>query len=102
MNRDELHEIGALRRGDADIRVLLLEIKRLRDVLVQAHDLAGALPPPAGLNGDYTHQRLIELLGEEPAILESPPARYSKPNRQPPPENETDRAAKRKAREERR
>jgi hypothetical protein len=100
MTRDELHEIDARCRGDADIRVLLLEIKRLRDVLVRATELAGALMSTEGLNGTYTHERLIEC-GEEPAVIEPPRAAYGKPKREPPTENEGERAAKRRAREER-
>ena len=39
MKRSELHEIAVRRRGDPDVKALLMEIKRLHGVLVQAHEL---------------------------------------------------------------
>ena len=52
------------------MKALLLEIKRLHGVLIQAHELAGGLAHADGLNRDYTVQRLVELLGEERAVVE--------------------------------
>ena len=49
------------------------------------------------MNRDYTDERLAELLGEEPAVIEAHPP-PSVPIKQ---ETEGDRAAKRRAREER-
>ena len=42
MTHSELHDIAVRRRGDADVKALLLEIKRLHGVLVRAHELVGA------------------------------------------------------------
>ena len=97
MTRDQLHEIAVRRRGDPDVKTLLLEIKRLRGVLVQANELAAALPRLDGLNRDYTDQRLVELLGEEPAITEAHRPAWPAIKQ----ETEGDRAAKRRARDER-
>ena len=97
MTREQLHDIAVSRRGDADVKSLLLEIKRLHGVLVKAYELAGALPRTDGLNRDYTDQRLVELLGEEPAVNESHPPTRQAVNQ----ETEGDRAAKRQARIER-
>ena len=66
MKRSELHEIAVRRRGDPDVKALLLEIKRLHGVLVQAHEFVGARRDQDGLNRDYTDERPVELLGEEP------------------------------------
>ena len=97
MTRDQLHEIAVRRRGDADVKALLLEINRLHGVLAQAYELAGALPRTEGLNRDYTDERLAELLGEEPAVIGA----YPRPKAPVTQETEGDRAAKRRARVER-
>ena len=56
MTRAQLHEIAVRRRGDPDVKALLLEIKRLHGVLVQANDLVSSLPPyPDNLNGVYAN-----------------------------------------------
>jgi hypothetical protein len=38
MTRDQLHEIAVRRRDDSDVRALLLEIQRLRGVVVNAFE----------------------------------------------------------------
>ena len=86
-----------MRRGEPDLKVLALDIKLLRGVVVRASERAGALSGQDGLNRDYTDQRLVELLGDKPAITEA-----NRPALQPvEQETEGDRAAKRIAREER-
>ena len=64
---------------------------------MRAHEFAGARAGQDGLNRDYRDERLAELLGEEPAVIETHPP-PSVPIKQ---ETEGDRAAKRRAREER-
>ena len=98
MTRSQLHEIAVRRRGDADVKELLLEIKRLHGVLVQAHGLTSALSRTDALNHDYTQERLVELLGEEPAVIDAHRPNVRQTARR---ETEGDRAAKRRAREER-
>jgi hypothetical protein len=93
---DQLHDISVLRRGD--VKSLLLEIKRLHGVLVEPVRLAGARSEQDGLNRDYADRRLVEVLCEEPAVIEAHrPPRPAEVK----PETEGDRAAKRRAREER-
>ena len=69
MKRSELHEIAVRRRGDPDVKALLLEIKRLHGVLVQAHELTGpiyhALPDLTAR--ETVLRRLTDLLESEPA-----------------------------------
>ena len=96
LTKEQLHEIAVRRRGDPDVKALLLEIRRLHGVLVRAYELAGAQRDQDGLNREYTDERLVELLGEEPAVIEAHPRRA--PVKQ---ETEGDRAAKRRARVER-
>src|SRR5687767_3880325 len=96
LTRDQLHEIAVRRRGDADVLMLLLEIKRLHGVLVRAHDLTAALPHyPDDLNAAYSVRRIGELLEAEPAIDES----HVLSTVQQVKETEGDRAAKRRARD---
>jgi hypothetical protein len=95
MTREQLHEIAVRRRGDADMKALLLEIKRLHGVLVRAFDLTAARSAQEGLNRDCLDRQLEELLCEAPAVIEA--------HRPPRPtevkqETEGDRAAKRRAR----
>lgn len=102
MTRSELHELAVRRRGDPDVLTLLLEIKRLHGVLVEAHRVAGGLPRyEEDLNASAGVMRLLELLQAEPAIDDPAPANYGGPDREGPAENEGDRAAKRAAREKR-
>ena len=98
MTRNELHEIAVRRRGDADVKALLLEIKRLHGVLARAFDLHAARSAQEGLNRDYIDRQLDELLSEEPAVINAhrPPQPAPEPR-----ESEGDRAAKRRARQER-
>ena len=95
MTREALREIAVRRQGDADVRVLLLEIRRLRGVVLCAHEVSSNLSHQEGLNRDYAEQRLIELLGEEPAIAEANSVTEIPVKR----ETEGDRATKRRARE---
>ena len=53
------------RRGDPDVKALLLGIKRLHGVLILAHELTGGPAHAERLKSDHTVQRLVELLGED-------------------------------------
>jgi hypothetical protein len=97
MTRSALHEIAVRRRGDADVKTLLLEIKRLHGVLVEAHEMTGPIYQvlPDLTERETVMRRLIDLLEAEPAIDDSAPVTYS----EKPAETEGDRAAKRAARD---
>lgn len=71
MTRDQLHEIAAGRRGDEDVRALLLEIKRLRELTVAAFQRGSrALRYTEDANAAEAQERFAELFEDEPAIME--------------------------------
>ena len=90
--RAEIDGIGVRRYGDPDVQKLLLEIRRLQDVLARARELIG---PLGNATLDSTARqsldRLAELLRAETAI--------NNPPRDDRDSNETERAARRRVRE---
>jgi hypothetical protein len=72
LTREQLHEIAVRRRGDADVRALMLEIKRLRELAVAAFRRGSSVfsytedPHEA-----YLKERFAELFEDEPAVLEA-------------------------------
>ena len=103
MKRSELHEIAVRRRGDPDVKALLLEIKRLHGVLVQAHELTGPIyhERPDLTARKTVLRRLTDLLESEPAIGDPSNSHSGKLQSVGPTENEGERAANRRARQER-
>jgi len=68
VTRSELHEIATRRRGDPDVKALLVEIKRLHSVLASVQKATAALPRyDENLNAAAGVLRLLELLEDEPA-----------------------------------
>ena len=103
MNGPELHEIAVCRRGDADVKALLLEIKRLHGFLVQAYATTGPIHKalPDLTSRETVLRRLTDLLEAEPAIDGLIDSHSGKPQHDGLTENEGERAAKRRAREKR-
>ena len=76
MTREQLQDIQARRRGDADVTALLLEIKRLRDVVAEAFQRGSrALGYTENPDEAQVRERFAELFYGEPVILESLPTR---------------------------
>jgi hypothetical protein len=72
LTREQLHEIAMRRRGDEDVRTLLLEIKRLHELVVQAYQRGSrALGYTEDPNEAQIRERFGELFENQPAILES-------------------------------
>lgn len=85
MIRTQLDDIAVRRRGDADVKALLLEIKRLHGVLVSVNEIANGL----GRHTEDPYElsvtdRLVALLEDEPAITKPPPPRRGKEVRPEP------------------
>jgi hypothetical protein len=118
--RDTLHEIGTRRRKDRDVRALLWEIKRLRDLVATIASNLAELRHEESTHRDYFHGRLEDLLEAERAGFDPKtckPARLhgGKPEREPvtghaqnrrarieaEEREQSEREAKRKARQER-
>ena len=72
LTQKQLREIAARRRGDQDVRVLLLEIKRLRDLTLEAFRRGSrAFRYTEDAHDAHVLASFAELFEEEPAILES-------------------------------
>lgn len=70
LTRDQLNDIRIRRKGDADVKVLLDEIRRMRPLLLRAHDYLRLLdgnPNIATAIGDV----LKAELEKEPCVIES-------------------------------
>lgn len=70
LTRDHLNEIQARRKGDPDVKTLLLEIRRMRAMLLPTHDF---------MKLSATHHSIAEGIGEvlkaeldaEPCVVET-------------------------------
>ncbi|HZM44750.1 MAG TPA: hypothetical protein VFC14_07950 [Burkholderiales bacterium] len=106
MIRSQLHAIAVRRRGDPDVAALLWEIKRLRDLLATIGAHLSELRHEEPTHREYFHSRLQDLLEAErvrfdPKTFKPGPLYDGKPERTGPEGTEGERAAKRRAREER-
>ena len=64
LTKVQLREIQSRRQGDADVRALLWEIRRLHGLVLRAHQIAAMLPPQTG------HVTLHLLLGQQREVAE--------------------------------
>jgi hypothetical protein len=118
MIRSQLHAIAVRRRGDPDVKALLLEIKRLHEALADADDLFVVVPKDgfdsqqlttwkrlaAAMQASRAIVRPPEPRGRrapDPSLPDSRPLKRWRPEREVPAGNEGDRAAKRAARDRR-
>ena len=93
LSKEQLHEIAVRRRGDPDVKALLLEIKRLHGTLTRVEAHVSNLPHYADKVDVTLHSivlRVVDLLAEEPGLLAEVLEIDVKP------ETEADRAEKRK------
>src|SRR5689334_3531773 len=71
MTYEQLRAITQRRRNDRDVTALLWEIKRMREVLLKAHDYGaeffGYIEEP---HMAFLHDRYIDLLRKEPVVVE--------------------------------
>lgn len=103
---DTLHEVGIRRRSDRDVKALLWAIKRLRDLLTSIGALLDQLRHDEPVHREYFHGELQDLLEAErvrfdPKTIKPPRLYGGKPERTGPEGTGGERAAKRRARQER-
>ena len=118
LSRMKLREIARRRRGDADVIALLWEIRRLHEAMADIYDLVLLLPKS---QFDVQHvarwkclaaamlasQMIVRQQNDaprsrfDPSLPDTRPLKRWKPQREAPTENEEERAAKRRARQER-
>lgn len=65
----ELRAIRERQPDNADVIALLWEIKRLRSVLLRAHQLSGDFKRPAGITGEL-YDDFLATLQAEPCVIE--------------------------------
>jgi hypothetical protein len=79
LTRQDLHEIGVRRRGDRDVKALLWEVKRLRDLLVTVHGLAAQLRADEPVHRDYYLWQLENVFEGERHRFDAVPAKAVRP-----------------------
>ncbi|WP_447922282.1 hypothetical protein [Achromobacter aegrifaciens] len=66
---EELRAVRERQPHNADVILLLWEVKRLRSELLRWHQVSNDLKRPTGLMGDIYDELLLRL-GTEPCVLE--------------------------------